>query len=458
MTAELKRYPEMKDSAVPWLGAVPAHWPLQRLKVLVREISEKGFPEKPLLAATQSMGVVRKDRFPGRTVMAQGDLGLLKLVKVGDFVVSLRSFEGGIETAHDEGIISPAYTVLRAVCADDRLYLARLFKSEPFLGAIRLAVTGIREGQNVDYGRLRDERVCLPPAGERAAIATFLDHADGRIRRSIAAKQKMLRLLEEQKAATLQQAVTRGLNPHAPMKPSGTKWLGDVPAHWPVVPLRRLYRAVFRTDVIGDEPKMSLSRSRGFIRSEDLATRAALSASNVAMSVCVPGDLVMNKYQAQAGLFGSAKQRGLITANYTVFRPLRELNTDYFRLLLASRTYNDIFSVASRGVGDGMTPLYNSAFYATNVPEPPLEEQSAIVRFVERQVAAIDHTISTAKREIELLQEHRTRLVADVVTGKLDVREAAARLPDIRPEEVSTIELASADEETEIIEAEAEFA
>jgi len=108
----LKPYPAYKDSGVPWLGQVPAHWEVRRTKTLLRQRVENGFVDEPLLAATQTKGVVRKDQFENRTVLALKGLHLLKLVRIGDFVISLRSFQGGIEYAHEQGIISPAYTVL----------------------------------------------------------------------------------------------------------------------------------------------------------------------------------------------------------------------------------------------------------------------------------------------------------------------------------------------------------
>lgn len=186
----LKPYPRMKESGMPWVGAIPEHWELRRMKVVLRERSEKGFPDEPLLAATQSKGVIRKDRYESRTVVAQKDLHLLKLVRRGDFVISLRSFEGGIEFARDQGIISPAYTVLEAREPESHGFLAALFKSAAFIDSLRLAVTGIREGQNVDYERLSRSKLLLPPSNERAAIATFVAGIDRRIGRYVAAKQR----------------------------------------------------------------------------------------------------------------------------------------------------------------------------------------------------------------------------------------------------------------------------
>ena len=232
-------YPAYKPSGVPWLGDVPEHWHVRRTKTLLVERSQKGFPDEPLLAATQTKGVVRKEDYDNRTVLALKDLHLLKLVRVGDFVISLRSFQGGIEYAREQGIISPAYTVLYARNPDTHTYLAWLFKSRSYIENLTLHVTGIRQGQNIDYEKLSRSYLPLPPMAEQAAIVRYLDHADRRIRRYVDAKRKLIALLEEEKQAIVSQVVTRGLDPNVPLKPSGIEWLGDVPEHWQAVKLRR---------------------------------------------------------------------------------------------------------------------------------------------------------------------------------------------------------------------------
>jgi type I restriction enzyme S subunit len=186
----LKPYSEYKDSGSPWLGRVPKHWKLQRTKNVLRERSEKGFPGEPLLAATQSRGVIRKEQYESRTVLALKDLHLLKLVRPGAFVISLRSFQGGIEYAREQGIISPAYTVLYPVKLSGHGFLAWLFKSKPYIENLSLYVTGIRQGQNIDYERLSRSELILPPREEQNAIVRFLNHANHRIERYIRAKRK----------------------------------------------------------------------------------------------------------------------------------------------------------------------------------------------------------------------------------------------------------------------------
>ena len=213
MIEGLKPYAEYKESGLPWLGRCPAHWNLRRMKILFHQRVQKGYPDERLLAATQTKGVVRKEDYENRTVTAQKDLHLLKLVQPGDYVISLRSFQGGIEYAHHRGIISPAYTILKPGKSAGSGFYTHFFKAKPFIDSLSLFVTGIREGQNVDYERLSRAEMPLPPDDEQVAIVRFLDHANRKIDGFIRAKRKLIALLGEQKQAIIHRAVTRGLNP-----------------------------------------------------------------------------------------------------------------------------------------------------------------------------------------------------------------------------------------------------
>jgi type I restriction enzyme S subunit len=281
---------------------------------------------------------------------------------------------------------------------------------------------------------------------------------DRRIRRVIHARQRQIKLLEEYRQALIHQAVTGQIDvrtgkPYPAYKDSGVPWLGQVPEHWELLTVRRLFRAVTRKDITGDEPKMSMSRHLGLVRSAHLGGRSSVQSSSLSYSVCYPNDLVMNKYQAHAGLFACAVERGLITPNYTVFRPLRRGSTAYYAALFRSACYRSAFEIESYGVGEGMAPLYTNVFYRVPVIVPPLPEQTAIVEYLDAQTAKVGAAIAAARREIELLREYRERLIADVVTGKVDVREVAARLPEEPPEEesewIDTADMAEGEETDE---------
>lgn len=190
-----------------WLSTIPAHWKDIKIKHLFRERIEKGFPDEPLLAATQNMGVVPKDVYGQRTVEATKDLHLLKLVKVDDFVISLRSFQGGIEKAYYQGIISPAYTILEAKGITVE-YFKHLAKSKVFIELLKMCVTGIREGQNINYEMLKNVRIPVPPVNEQLKIAQYLDSIDARID----ARIKEIELLKKYKDAVTSDIVIGKLN------------------------------------------------------------------------------------------------------------------------------------------------------------------------------------------------------------------------------------------------------
>ena len=198
----------LKDSGQQWLGLIPSHWDLIRMKHLVTERSEKGYQDLPLLAATQSMGVVTKDTFGQRTVTAQSGLETLKLVEIGDFVISLRSFQGGIELSRAKGIISPAYTVLRPNDETMTAYLALLFKTPRFIDALRLSVKGIREGQNINYGNLSLQYLPVPPASERAEMVAQLKQEVSSLDGTISATEREIDLLREYRTRLIADVVT----------------------------------------------------------------------------------------------------------------------------------------------------------------------------------------------------------------------------------------------------------
>ncbi len=432
----LKPYPAMKDSNMPWLGEVPEHWRLQRMKTLLRERVQKGFSDEPLLAATQSKGVVRKEQYENRTVLALKDLHLLKLVRVGDFVISLRSFQGGIEYAREQGIISPAYTILYATAPEMHEYLARLFKSAPYVENLSLFVTGIRQGQNIDFEKLARATVPVPPLPEQAAIRRFLNHADRRIRPYIRAKQKLIKLLEEQKQAIIHRAVTRGLDPNARLKPSGVEWLGDVPEHWEVLTLRRVItRAV-------DGPHHSpryLDSGIPFLSARNIkADRWSLGDAKYISEAdyaefskrVVPelGDVLYTK----GGTTGVARAVDLrfrfqVWVHVAVLKVKRQkLLPEYLALVLNSPRCYEQAQLFTRGATNqdlGLGRMKGIVFAL-----PPLLEQEELLRAIEERTGGLNDAAKKARREIELLREYRTRLIADVVTGKLDVREAAAQL------------------------------
>ena len=440
----LKPYPAYKDSGVAWLGEVPEHWNVRRMKTLLRERSTKGFPDKPLLAATQTKGVVRKDQYENRTMLALKDLHLLKLVRVGDFVISLRSFQGGIEYAREQGIISPAYTILYPVKRDNHAYLACVFKSKPYIENLSLFVTGIRQGQNIDYENLSRSLLPCPPLPEQAAIVRFLDHAARRIRRHIRAQQQLIALLEEQRQAIIHQAVTGQIDVrtgrrYAAYRPSGVEWLGEVPEHWEVKRLRQCGKVAGGVTPSMDNRKF-WDGAIPWITPKDMKREAICDSSIRVAEAAIretslrlidpPAVLMVVRGMILARRVPIAWITGPVTINQDMkaLMPVPEIDPEFMARVLASA--QDAFVPLIDEAGHGTRRLPTERWRDLAIAIPPRDEQEEIIDSLKISTHTTVATIDRTYREIVLLREYRTRLIADVVTGKLDVREAAARLPD----------------------------
>ena len=199
----------MKDSGVKWIGMIPEHWKIRKMKFVFKERSEKGYPNEPVLSATQSNGVIPQSMYENRVVVVNKGFENLKLVCKGDFVISLRSFQGGIEYAYYRGIISAAYTILtKSAEFLNEGYVKNLFKSHPFVQLLKTCVTGIREGQNINYSLLRDKYIPVPPLAEQQEIVTYIEAKVANINQLCQAERSQIEKLKEYKQRLISDVVT----------------------------------------------------------------------------------------------------------------------------------------------------------------------------------------------------------------------------------------------------------
>ncbi len=202
----------MKDSGQIQFGEIPAHWDSVKMKYCFTQRSEKGFPDEPVLCATQSKGVIPQSLYENRVVVVNKGFEGLKLVKIGDFVISLRSFQGGIEYAYYQGIISAAYTILTPKDVRNSQYFKYLFKSHPFIQLLQTCVTGIREGQNINYGVLGNNFIPIPPIEEQNAIVEYIESKNSKIDKMIDALTAEIERLTEYKQRLISDVVTGQIN------------------------------------------------------------------------------------------------------------------------------------------------------------------------------------------------------------------------------------------------------
>ena len=438
MTADLKPYPAMKPSGVEWLGEVPEHWNTRPLRHWVT-INAEVLPETTdpdcvfRYVDIGSVGTGTLTQKPQRLRFAGAPSRARRIVHNGDTLVStVRTYLKAIYFVHgeaDELVCSTGFAVLTPRVGTIPKFVSYLARSNAFTDRVTADSVGIAYPA-VAEGHLGSFHVAIPPLSEQAAIVCFLDHADRRIRRYIRAKQKLVKLLEEQKQALIHQIVTRGLDPNVRLKPSGVEWLGDVPEHWQMVPNRALMR--LKKELVGSKSAeyllLSLTK-RGVVARDMENPEGKFPAQFDSYQVIEPGDLIFCLFDIDETprAVGLSSLHGMITGAYTRVVCADE-NARRFAYLLYMALDN----------GKHLKPLYTglrkvitkSTFLSAKMPLPSPPEQAAIIRFLDEAAANIDDTINRNRRQIELLSEYRTRLIADVVTGKLDVRETAAGLPD----------------------------
>lgn len=396
----MKRY-EAYDSFLDiWVDEIPAHWETHKMKYLFHERSEKGYPDEPLLVASQNMGVVPKNVYGNRTVEAQKDLHLLKLVRVGDFVISLRSFQGGLEYAYYQGIISPAYTVLTPHEPITAGYFRYLAKSKLFIGLLTLCVTGIREGQNIDYEKLRNHFLPVPPREEQDQIVRYLDWQVSKINRLIAAKRKEVELYKEQMCKVF--SVSSSENQK--------------------VRLKRVCDLVFqpvdiRPDAMYCKTGM-YNRGRGIFRREPMLgceLGDSMFQHIDRNHVMISGQFA---WEGAAYVTSEADEEGIVSHRYYLLKPTR-LTPEYIWAYLMSDKGLLEMLICSHGSAGRNRPLNIEELLNTYIPLPNSEADE---KRVISAVRALMYIYRQKERVFQLYEQLRTRLISDVVTGQVDVR------------------------------------
>ena len=434
MIEGLKPYAEYKESGSKWLGAVPAKWEVRNLRTLISKRAERDRPDLPLLSVAREKGVfVRSmtDADENHNVIPD-DLTNYKVARAGNLVINkMKAWQGSMGIAPCDGIVSPAYFVFDFRIAN-HAFGQRLLRSKPYVAHFGQASDGVRVGQwDLSIPGMRQIPVLVPSDDEQTAIVRFLDHANRKIDGFIRAKRKLIGLLNEQKQAIIHRAVTLSLHPNVPLKPSGIPWLGDIPRHWEVLRAKYVFREMDERSKTGNEEQLSVSHITGVTPRSQKNITMFKAESYVGHKICRPGDLAVNTMWAWMAALGVSKHEGIISPAYAVYRQRKpeRLLYDFADHLLRITPYKLNYLSRSTGLRPSRLRLYPDAFFRIPIIIPPKDEQQQIVDSIAVETAVLTTAIARTEREIALMQEYRTRLTADLVTGKLDVREAAAQLP-----------------------------
>jgi type I restriction enzyme, S subunit len=440
----------MKESDAPWLGEVPDHWSVLPNRALFAEIKDRNHPEEEMLSVTITKGVVKQKELladSSKKDSSNLDRSAYKLVQPRDIAYNkMRAWQGAIGASDYRGIISPAYVVMRLRSDANPRYFHHLYRTPQFAKEAERWSYGITS----DMWSLRPEHFRLiyspfPPPDEQDVIVRFADYADRRIRNYIRVKLKFIKLLEEQKKAIIQRAVTRGLDPNPVMRSGGLDWLRQLPEGWCIARLgcflTRIEQGWSPVAAEGDVSSgqysvLTLSAiKRG--RFSPQAIKPISTTADIPTGIDIhDGDFLLSR----------SNTRDLVGDVCIVDRPeprtifpdlIYRLSLDLERLKQRFLMYVLLSSVGrrqierdARGSSGTMPKISQGHIRSWRIPLPKPGEQLAIISSLDHQTTKLNKLISLQEDEIELMQRLGTRLVADVVTGQLDVRRAGTKLSE----------------------------
>lgn len=448
MNNELKPYPFYRDSGLRWLGDVPEHWKTERAKWLFNRMERpvSSFDETVTCFRDGTVTLRKNRRLRGFTESLK-EIGY-QGVRKGDLVIHIMdAAAGAIGVSDSDGKCTPVYIICEPKQEINPYYYSYLIREMSRTQWIIALARGIRErSTDFRYDVFGNQRVAVPHISEQNAIVHFIEYYDQFIRRYIHNQRQQIGHLNEQKQAIIQNAVTGGLHTSAQLRPSGTDWLGDIPSHWDVLRSKFIFREIDKRSTTGNETHLSMSQKLGLVPSSMIEERRLMSESYVGAKICEKDDIVLNRLKAHLGVFALAPQQGLVSPDYTIFRASRKINPRYFELLLRTPACRVELRKRAKGIVQGFWRLYTDDFYDIRLSAPPIEEQNTIVAYLDDELRELNRAIEKINDEVELIREYRTRLISDVVTGKIDVREAAKNLPEIETLETAESELSEEDE------------
>lgn len=423
---------EMKDSGIEWIGKVPVEWKIDNPQYHFSQRKDRAKQGMVQLTASQKYGVITQTEYMERTganiVTVQKDFDILKLVCAGDFVIHMRSFQGGLEYSEKTGSISSAYVMLiPSNTIREPRYYKWFFKSSNYIDALSSTSNLVRDGQAMRWSNFIQLPILFPPAEEQQRIADFLDAKCAEIDALTADIQTQIDTLEQYKRSVITETVTKGLDPDAEMKDSGIEWVGEIPAHWLVHPVYYYYGERKNKNYLGKEDNL-LSLSYGRVVRKDINTSDGLlpesfNTYNIVETgdiIIRPTDLQNDKRSLRTGL---VKEHGIITSAYIDLCPIKQVDSRYFYFLLHAYDVMKVFYNMGNGVRQG---LNYSEFSRLMVFDPPYEEQVAIADYLETKVIEVDAIIERKKEQMSVLDAYKRSMIFEYVTGKKEVRNETA--------------------------------
>lgn len=437
---EAAAYPLYKSSGSEWLGDIPAHWNVKRGAAVLQEKRRKNDPlvSENYLSLLANRGIIPYAEKGDVGNKKPDDLTKCKLVSAGDFVINSMNYAiGSYGVSKYDGICSPVYVVMshnpKVVVPE---YVDLILSNPSYQKYAQSFGTGILDHRRaIGWDEIKRIPVAIPPIGEQAEIASYIQEKTNRINSLIEKKTRFVELLKEKRQAVITKAVTKGLDPSAPMKESGVEWIGAVPGHWLIVRLRFAARLNPSTkelrqipstqqttfipmEAIDEDGRIDASRTRPF---DELQTGYSYFREDDVTVAKVTPCFENGKGAVMTGLHNGF---GFGTTELITFRPREELITPYF-LYLITRSYPvRNLGIQSMTGASGLKRVSEDFFKDLSCGIPPLAEQIKIEKYVRLALQRLDDITNKTIRSIALLKEHRSALITAAVTGKIDVRNS----------------------------------
>lgn len=453
----MKKYEKYNVEERLWNTEFPSHWNIVPLYGIGKTKSECNCIDMQLLSVYLDAGVIPfADKAEKRTNSTSKDLSKYQKVEIGNLVLNnQQAWRGSVGVSCYEGIVSPAYIIVELDDTLTRKFANYLFRSKVMVNQYLIRSKGVGSIQrNIYWQGLKRVLLPIPPKEEQEAIVGYLDWQLSKINKLIEVKKKEIKKVTELKKTVVNEAVIRGLNPNVPMKDSGVEWLGDIPAHWTTIKLRQILHP-FSEKNHPELPLLSVVREQGVIirNVEDKESNHNFIPDDLSgYKMVKKGQFAMNKMKAWQGAYGISNYTGIVSPAYFIFDVDFE-NLEYFHYAIRSKVYVNFFAQASDGIRVGQWDLSINKMKEIPFIVPPVDEQKAIVEYIPIALAKYDETITKLTEEVDILHELRNKLISDVVTGQIDIRNI--EVPDFEYVE-ETEDTSDDDELDEDIEANGE--
>lgn len=413
----MMEYSKYRDSGIPWIGKIPAHWNILRgkniLMLLERPVQEG---DDIITCFRDGEVTLRKNRREEGFTVSMKEIGY-QGVEPGDLVVhGMDGFAGAIGVSDSRGKATPVLNVMDS--KENKRYLMYYLRAAAYKDVFMSLSTGIRvRSCDLRWNKLSVFPFLIPDINEQDSIVTYIDSQIKRVDDIISKAKASIEEYKSWKASIIYEAVTKGLDPNVEMKDSGVKWIGKIPSNWTTKSIKYIMQESKERTATGTEEMLSVTQKYGIIKSSD-ATISNPSTSTEDWRIVHIGDIVFNKYKAHSGVFFVSPLEGIVTFNYCVYRCFPDNCAKYFEYQFKTPRCIGEFITHMKGVGDSISPLYTTELYKIKVIVPPIEEQLRIVEYLNIQCPKIDEIISEKESLVADLESYKKSLIFEVVTGK----------------------------------------